>query len=479
MDEVIPFLPIPDDHRHLDVTVVLREYVNRVLYDPDDGYFVRHRLPDSLIAEPARLPFRDLRNEADLKSAVVRWLHLTRSAWATPSTTYSPHYAHAICAYACELWQRQHPGVPLTVVEMGAGTGGFAAEFLARLRAAHPREYATVRYRVCEISATLAAAQRRRLAEHIAEGRCEVTHTSALQPAVRCDDPCLVLALEVADNLPHDCVLAAGAGGAEPSVPTPPGHPLERRVRTFRNCAGDAVAEELCMPLADPLLLQTLERSGALHAAGRAGEAAARDATRRRWGRERGWFEAEWSAHLRRGLGEAALGLSFHSEQYVATGLSLLFGALRANFPRHELLLADFSSLPSRVHGAGAPVVQRRRAFFAGGAWNPTAHECLNVPVGTCDIFFPTHFASAAALYRAATGRRARHDDHGAFLARFAPSEALAATTLADGWCALSGDFRNCRVLTTAGAFDDEPPRERPPSVMQQLRAAVGTPTEE
>jgi hypothetical protein len=79
--------------------------------------------------------------------------------------------------------------------------------------------------------------------------------------------------------------------------------------------------------------------------------------------------------------------------EYVPTRLLSLLQVLRKQFPRHKLLLSDFSSLPDTSEGYNAPVVQTR----VQGQMVPC--RTILVQPGYFDIFFPTDFALLRDLY--------------------------------------------------------------------------------
>ena len=79
--------------------------------------------------------------------------------------------------------------------------------------------------------------------------------------------------------------------------------------------------------------------------------------------------------------------------EFIPTRLLSLLRTLRQHFPRHRLLLADFSSLPDTISGINAPVVQTR--------YQNTTVPCstLFVQPGYFDIFFPTDFERLRDMY--------------------------------------------------------------------------------
>lgn len=79
--------------------------------------------------------------------------------------------------------------------------------------------------------------------------------------------------------------------------------------------------------------------------------------------------------------------------EYIPTRLLSLLKTLREHFPRHRLLLSDFSSLPDTIPGITAPVVQTR---YKGVTVPCTT---LLVKQGYFDIFFPTDFQKLRDMY--------------------------------------------------------------------------------
>ena len=79
--------------------------------------------------------------------------------------------------------------------------------------------------------------------------------------------------------------------------------------------------------------------------------------------------------------------------EFIPTRMFSLLQTLRRYFPRHRLLLSDFSSLPDAIPGVNAPVVQTRYQ----NTMVPTS--TLFVQPGYFDIFFPTDFERLRDMY--------------------------------------------------------------------------------
>lgn len=87
--------------------------------------------------------------------------------------------------------------------------------------------------------------------------------------------------------------------------------------------------------------------------------------------------------------------------EFIPTRLVNFLEILRDKFPRHRLLLSDFSSLPDSMEGAfNAPVVQTR--------YRGTMIPCSTYMVqpGYFDIFFPTNFELLRDVYQVIMGSR-------------------------------------------------------------------------
>lgn len=91
--------------------------------------------------------------------------------------------------------------------------------------------------------------------------------------------------------------------------------------------------------------------------------------------------------------------------EYIPTRMLSLLRTLRTHFPRHRLLLSDFSSLPDAIPGVNAPVVQAR---VRGSA---VACSTLFVHPGMFDIFFPTHFGRLRDMYEHVLAQPLSNDD--------------------------------------------------------------------
>lgn len=418
---------------------LLRDYLSDRLYHPNAGYFTRRAGAVGVLRQP--LPLGHLANRAEYLGLVERAYADAQTAWFTPVELFQPLYARAVARWV--LAQHvQHAGAPLRLYELGGGSGTAARGVLDALRELAPAVYAETVYTGVEISAELAAKQLAAAAaggheQRFVSHRRDATARAGWGPADTA--PCVFLALEVLDNLPHDRLVRRDGvwletrvtGMQPPSAPLPA--PLQRKGGEAGRLAAAAAraaasveqeGERLALveaPLSDPLMARCL-------ALWQAHEAAEGRRPLRR-------MQAAVSRLM--GAREAAERIAF-----LPTGWLRLLETLAEARPAFRLLAADFDALPNvRVPGLRAPLVASQRPGV-------TLDHTLLVPRGEADIFFPTDFELAQAMLRQVGGRASRVLPSGAWLAEALGPE-LRRARAASGFNPLVSEFPNTRVLLT------------------------------
>lgn len=427
--------------------LLLREYVERALYEPQHGYFTRDSTAVvNTLAAP--LDYAALRDEDEYRGAVGSAYARGGTSWLTPVETFTPHYARAIARSVVERHANLYPGEPLQMLEVGGGNGTCAEDVLRFLRECRPELYATCRYVLLEISPRLAAAQRARLEAaglerfevHVSDGREWAERGGPGGAAL--PGPWFIGMLEVLDNLGHDKLRVAvqpdGAATCEEAYATPPrGDARGRWVERHRPLRDAAIGEVAgLLGLADVENLHALQHDVA--SVGGAAPGAA--------------FLA--GAHqMLVGMLETVDNRGNVLDAWVPTASWRLLRALCTLCPEHQFTLADFSWLPPQPGAAvNAPVVQTQ----LGGRTIDLAGDYLDRP-GSADILFPTNFdhlatlveaASAAAAAPGAPARpaAARSLSTAEFMRRWHDVET---TRTRSGFNPLVDDFANTRVLVT------------------------------
>lgn len=214
---------------------------------------------------------------------------------------------------------------------MGAGNGTLMINILDYIRDVHPDVYERTKFKVIEISSSLATLQTRQLQQsavnrgHI--DKVEIINRSIFDWDTYVSSPCFFLALEVFDNFAHDALRY------DPVTE----EPLQGNVLV--DAQGDFY-EFYDRPL-DPVAARFLR---------------VRDAA----------CSSPYNHPLRtsRLLRNIRHKLPFASNltipEYIPTRLMQFFDVLHNYFPAHKLLSSDFHSLPGAIKGINAPVVQTR-----------------------------------------------------------------------------------------------------------------------
>jgi hypothetical protein len=364
--------------------LLTRDFIHDALYAPRVGYFSRPSY--SVVGTPpAPLRFSEMLGKSEYQHALKHAYDASAHSWMTPAEIFAPHYSHAVAAYLLAALAAQRglaapphtsssssssssgkaASSPLVVYEIGGGNGTHARHVLDYIRHISPAVYRSMTYTVLEISAELAARQEDLLGR-AHPGRAQVRvmdGTRAAESGLHDPRPCIVVGLEVLDNLPHDKVVALeGRAGGRDNKGAPQddgsGHALfettvvstasndggggggeddDGRRQQLRRRAKPSFREEY-RPLADPLIVEA-------YAVWRRH----RDSLPPSSSRRPLSPSPSPSSLLRSVLSPPLLPPpppGFRSAVYLPTGAFRLLRSLRTALPRHSLLLADFDVLP-------------------------------------------------------------------------------------------------------------------------------------
>jgi hypothetical protein len=385
------------------------EFIHGALYDPSFGYF---STVDVIASQPAPMRFGDILGRAEYRAKLAAVYAEHGTGWLTPCELFAPWYSQAIARYLLKWLSAQRaktgkPLLPLRVYELGGGTGANARHVLDFLRVNAPGVYKGMSYRVLEISERLHGIQLASLAAHSVAGSV-VVDAMSLGGRLSDPSPCIVIGLEVLDNLPHSKAvgLADGAGGVRV---------LEARVREGVDGVGRRTFGEEYGPVVEGEggygVEATLRELGVDAATGAVPGGGSRPSPppASMW--------ATMAARVGFGGGSALLpprpeGLVW--ARYLPTGSRRLLRSLRAALPRHSALIADFTILPPPVISAATGAGDATVTLYAPAAQAPlvasksrgktTDHATYLSPhpLGSADIFFPTDFRGLGRLIEAA-----------------------------------------------------------------------------
>jgi Putative S-adenosyl-L-methionine-dependent methyltransferase len=354
----------------------------------------------------------------------------TRQLWHTPTELFRPYYGEAIARYLVSNYRlTTYPYHDLIIYEMGAGRGTLMLNILDYIRDVDPLVYERTKFKIIEISSSLAALQKRQLlsgAESRSHGdKVEIINKSIFDWDEYVTSPCFFVALEVFDNFAHDCIRY------------------------------DYVTEE---PMQGSVLIDEDNDFYEFYSHGL--DPLAARFFRVRHAATGGQYPVPYPTNglLRYIKANLPFAANLSDAEYVPTRLMQFFDILEKYFPGHRLLTSDFRALPEAVKGLNAPVVQTRYERRTVPVTTPlvsmgfyfskrqTANHSVQVHQGYFDIMFPTDFRIMELLYRAVTGKLSRVMTHEDFMRRWAYVED---TQTRSGDNPLLSYYRNASVMVT------------------------------
>ncbi|KAH8075849.1 S-adenosyl-L-methionine-dependent methyltransferase [Cristinia sonorae] len=348
-----------------EVKMLVRDFIEDSLYNPHYGYFPKQV---NIFTATETIDFASLRNTVQFQDEVARryagyGLDETgpgRQIWHTPTELFKPWYGRAIAqCLVSEYLLKYFPYEDFSIYEIGGGNGTLARDILDYIQEEYPDVYDRTRYNIIEISENLANLQREKLcSKHpcVTVTNQSIFHWEKVEPA-----PSYFLAMEVIDNFAHDMI--------------------RYDLRTLEPYQGVVVVDgngdysTLYARVTDPLISSFLS-------------------LRRRLSHSPSIPRLlRSSSTLRNIYTSLPFAPNLSPPEFIPTRLLSLLRTLRKYFPRHRLLLSDFSSLPDTIPGVNAPVVQTR--------YQNTTVPCttLFVKPGYFDIFFPTNFEHLRDMY--------------------------------------------------------------------------------
>ncbi|OBZ73669.1 NADH dehydrogenase [ubiquinone] complex I, assembly factor 7 [Grifola frondosa] len=345
--------------------MLVRDFIEDSLYNPHYGYFPKQA---TIFTSSETIDFASLRNGTHFQQEVAKRYAAYgldtdgpgRQIWHTPTELFKPWYARAIAqCLVSEYLLKYFPYEDFVLYEIGAGNGTLALDMLDYIKEEYPEVYDQTRYNIVEISGNLAQLQKEKLCS--VHPCVNVTHKSIFQWDTPEPSPCFFIAMEVIDNFAHDMI--------------------RYDLRTLEPYQGlvtiDASGDfsTYYTRITDPLINSYLRLRRRLNHPPPIPRILKASSTFRTF-----YTNLPFAPNL-------------SAPEFIPTRLLTLLYTLRKQFPRHRLLLSDFSSLPDTIPGVNAPVVQTRYQ-------NTTvACESLLVKQGYFDIFFPTDFGHLRDMY--------------------------------------------------------------------------------
>ncbi|EGN96703.1 hypothetical protein SERLA73DRAFT_184842 [Serpula lacrymans var. lacrymans S7.3] len=348
------------------VKMLVRDFIEDSLYNPHYGYFPQRAC--ILTAPESCFEFNKLKSSTEFEAEVARRYFVLggadhegpgRQLWHTPTELFKPWYGQAIAqCLVSEYLLKYYPYEDFNIYELGAGNGTLAKDILDYIRDQYPSVYDRTHYTIIEISAKLAEQQRQTLC--LVHSCVQVVNKSIFRWNTRELAPCYFVAMEVIDNFAHD-VIRYDLKTLEP-------------FQCFVAIDNNSDFSTFYSKIEDPLISAFL-------------------ALRSRLSHPHPLSKVFNVSVLRQVYASLPLAPNLSPPEYIPTRLLSLLQILRSQFPRHRLLLSDFSSLPDSIPGFNSPVVQTR----IGATMVPCS--TLFVRQGYFDVFFPTDFERLRDMY--------------------------------------------------------------------------------
>lgn len=404
------------------VKMLMRDFIEDSLYNPSYGYFSKQVV---IFNSGEAFNFAKIADEPEFQRLVgerytafedrldEQEFNEARQLWHTPTELFRPYYGEAIARYLVANYKLSlFPYHDLLIYELGAGNGTLMLNILDYIRHADPEVYQRTKFRVIEVSSSLAELQQSHfLKDANARGhleKVEIINKSIFDWDTYVASPCFMLALEVFDNFAHDVIRY------DPFTE----EPLQG------SCLIDTDGEffEFYSRDLDPVAARFL----------RVRDAACQDRAYN--------HPLRTPRFLRTLRHKLPLAPNLTLPEYIPTRLMHFFDVLHKYFPAHRLVTSDFHSLPQATKGVNAPVVQTRYQRRTVPVRTPLVQQ------GYFDILFPTDFGVMEDIYRALTGRLTRVMTHEDFFRRWAFGED---TRMRSGENALLGHYQNASVMVT------------------------------
>lgn len=393
-------------------SILTREFIHNSLYHPFYGYFSKRA---DVFTLSAPIDFRSVRNNShfmgllsqsyyEIEEKQAKKTDIAQQVWHTPTELFRPHYGNALAAYLIKTF-KNNPQDEFIIYEIGAGNGTLMSNIMDYIQKNENDIYKVLSYKIIEISPQLATIQEgQRKMNPLHGDRIEIINKSILDWKEIEERQCFFIAMEVLDNLSHDLIRYDSESGVALQ-----GITLIDEKTNY---------EEGYEEITDNLIQRYLDCRA-----------------------KTGYTNKLLKSELTRSISNY---LPFQSDmskpEFIPTSCFSVLEKLNSCFPKHNLLISDFSSLPDAIEGLDAPVVQTRYHE------QMIAVSTYLVQPGWFDIFFPTNFELLKDVYRVSCGRDAKIYTHQEFMVE---NSDLVATTTKSGENPMKSYYQNAKFIVS------------------------------
>ncbi|KAI3658925.1 hypothetical protein MP638_006301 [Amoeboaphelidium occidentale] len=353
--------------------VLTRDFIHDSLYNKDYGYFSKRAV---IFSPPEPIKFNELKDATEFSEEVARLYREyddieeeeSLQVWHTPTELFQPYYGRAIANHIWTLWQQKYKDEPIVIYEMGAGNGTLMKNILDFIKEKSPKAYDNIEYNIIEISKQLTERQQWTNMSHLEQlaskdKKINIINKSIFEWDVNEERPCVFIALEVIDNFAHDAIRY---NLSTPDIP----HNTPLQTLVVRKEDGDL--DEEYGVIKDELVSEYLSF------------------------REKVGYVSpllKKKSILQSLYSKLMFAPNVSDPEFIPTMQFIFMKILHDKFPRHNMIVSDFDSLPSPIKGIDAPVVQTRQKY------RMVPCSTYMVTPGWFDIFFPTNFELMADIY--------------------------------------------------------------------------------
>ena len=347
-----------------------RDFIHNSLYNPDYGYFSSRA---DIFTLEKDINFNKLFDTLSFSRLVDKFYSSNDGKWHTPTELFQPAYGFVIANYIIQKYINDPRSSDLKIYEIGGGNGTLMKNILTFIKQRYPLIFEKTSYSIIDISSKLSSKQAN-LSQFLS--KTKIINKSIFDYNEVENESCFVLATELIDNFAHDLITRDSTNQI-----------LQGIVLIDQDLDFVQAFEDI----SDPLIKRYLSILN-----------------------EIGYkFPVSFKKRLRDFINP------FYTEpdtHYIPTQQLLFFDVLDKCFPRHRLILSDFSDLQTENT---APIVQT--------VYN---NDLVVVPTyivqpGWFDIFFPTDFELLKKLYLSGRKRNVEIMTQESFLKTFGTRDIL------------------------------------------------------
>ena len=398
-----------------------REFINDRLYNSKGGYFCKDDIQIGELSSP--INFSEMIGYEDYTKTLSE--KYPKNAWLTPSELFRPWYGFTIGNYIHHAFLRaqkksNNKKQNIKIIEVGAGAASAADSILYFFKNFEQASYATMEYKIVEISPQMCKKARAKLEnEHkklLDNNQITIVNDDFLQYSQYDESLTFIILLEVLDNMPHDRVYFSDEKKQW----------FYETMVEFDDDIGLTNLREKKVPINDYLIKEAVEYYID-------------------FSKKQDFDEINKKAGFVENLIKSWYKIKDEKNVFLPTGCLRMLKNVNKYIPNHHYIMADFDMLSAKesaIQGINAPIVSKKLEK------SHEKHDFKSylVPRGEADIFFPTNFQLLKHMYKKVTNQRSKVLKTHEFMDEFAKVKWAQTRS---GYNPLKEDFLNTSILVT------------------------------